>query len=98
MKHIETVIQQFLSSINYNEPVLIKKNYDSKTITIYCCHPGWLIGKYGQSVERLEKEIQEATSGFDKVAFVETDEYIMPIQDWNKIWNDRAKARLDMYK
>lgn len=98
MANVESVVQKFLSSINYKEPVLIKKNYDSRTITIYCCHPGILIGRCGQDVERLEKALKEKTVCFDKVRFEETDEYILPVQNWNKIWDDRAKARAEMNK
>ena len=98
MANVEGIIQEFLSSVNYKEPVLIKKHYDSRTIVIYCNHPGILIGRYGQDVHRLEETLKEKSVCFDKVSFEETDEFILPNQDWDKIWTDRAKARSEMYK
>ena len=97
----EKIIQEWLTEIHYQKPVLIKKMHtsDKEIIKIMTTNPGILIGKRGQDTERLKDRLGNRCS----VELVEADEVIctpdtkIDTRDWNDIIDERVNARFEMW-
>ena len=97
----EKIIQEWLTEIHYQKPVLIKKMHTSgkEIIKIMTTNPGILIGKGGQDIERLKDRLGNRCS----VELVEADEVIctpdtkIDTRDWSDIIEERVISRLEMW-
>ena len=97
----EKIIQEWLTEIHYQKPVLIKKMYtsDKKIIKIITTNPGILIGKGGQDIGRLQDRLGNRYS----IELVEADEVIctpdtkIDTRDWNDIIDERIASRFKMW-
>lgn len=97
----EKIIQEWLTEIHYQSPVLIKKTHtsDKEIIKIMTTNPGILIGKGGQDIERLKDRLGNRCS----VELVEADEVIctpdtkIDTRDWSDIIEERVISRLEMW-
>ena len=97
----EKIIQEWLTEIHYQKPVLIKKMDTSgkEIIKIMTTNPGILIGKGGQDIARLKDKLGNRCS----VELVEADEVIctpdtkIDTRDWSDIIEERAISRLEMW-
>lgn len=95
---VEIIISQYLKSIKYNEPVLIRKKYSNCTVEIICTKPGLIIGLDGKPINELQDKLKRETHGnISHVRIIEADEVVTSDQNWDKICDERAKARLEMY-
>ena len=97
----EKIIQEWLTEIHYQKPVLIKKMDTSgkEIIKIMTTNPGILIGKGGRDIERLKDRLGNRYS----VELVEADEVIctpdtkIDTRDWDDIIDERVNARFEMW-
>ena len=97
----EKIIQEWLTEIHYQSPVLIKKTYtsDKEIIKIMTTNPGILIGKGGRDIGRLKDRLGNRYS----VELVEADEVIctpdtkIDTRDWSDIIEERVISRLEMW-
>lgn len=95
---VEKIIQDWLKEINYNKPVMMKKNYADKTVTIMTTNPGILIGKCGKDIANLQSKIG------GKIILLEADEIIctkdatIDTRDWDDIIEARVAARFEMWE
>ena len=97
----EKIIQEWLTEIHYQKPVLIKKMHTSgkEIIKIMTINPGILIGKGGQDIGRLKDRLGNRCS----VELVEADEVIctpdtkIDTRDWNDIIDERVMSRFEMW-
>lgn len=97
----EKIIQEWLTEIHYQKPVLIKKMYTSgkEIIKIMTTNPGILIGKGGRDIGRLKDKLGNRCS----VELVEADEIIctpdtkIDTRDWDDIIDERVMSRFEMW-
>lgn len=97
----EKIIQEWLTEIHYQSPVLIKKIHasDKELIKIMTTNPGILIGKGGRDIKRLKDKLGNRCL----VELVEADEIIctpdtkIDTRDWDDIIDERVMSRFEMW-
>ena len=67
----ETLLKEWMSNIDYKEPIGYYRNISQRTMEIYSTRIGALIGKAGTNVDKLEQMLSEEFRGDWKVRFVE---------------------------
>ena len=84
---VEAIISQYLKSINYNEPILIKRKYSDSEVEIVCTRPGHIIGSCGKPIKELQDKIRRETHGsISHIRITEADRVVTSNQKWIKIW------------
>ena len=74
---IQDIIQNYLNSIHYDKPVMVKGYNHEDKITIYTRNPGCLIGYKGEPWKKLVEELKEVTHNSNLVVkIVEVQEII----------------------
>lgn len=69
---IETIVQKWLNELQYKKPVMIKVDHNVNILTITTVNPGILIGRYGEDIETLRKELGDNW----KISLIEADEIV----------------------
>lgn len=102
---IEDVIQNYLSNIHYDKPVMIKGYNHEDEITIYTCNPGCLIGYKGEPWKKFVEELKEVTHNNNLVVnIVEVQEIIcgsdakIDTRPWAEIREERVLTRMAMWE
>lgn len=98
---VEKIIQEWLTEIHHQSPVLINKTHtsDKEIIKIMATNPGVLIGKGGRDIERLKERLGNGWT----VEIIEADEIIctpdtkIDTRDWGDIIDERVNARFEMW-
>lgn len=101
---IQDVIQNYLNSIHYDKPVMVKGYNHDDEITIYTRNPGYLIGYKGEAWNKLVNELKEVTHNNKlRVNIVEIQEIIcgnnakIDTRPWAEIREERVLARMSTW-
>lgn len=102
---IQDIIQNYLNSIHYDKPIMVKGYNHEDEITIYTRNPGWLIGYKGESWNRLIEELKEVTHNNNLVVnIVEIQDIIcgsdarIDTRPWAEIREERVLERMAMWE
>lgn len=73
MRDIRNILKQWKAEAKATR--VIQFRYDSSTgvLSIYTSQPGYLIGRYGNLVEKYKQILKDSVRSFTKVEFVETE-------------------------
>lgn len=102
---IQDVIQNYLNSIHYDKPVMVKGYNHDDEITIYTRNPGYFIGYKGEPWNKLIEELKKVTHNDNLVVnLVEIQEIIcgsdakIDTRPWSEIREERVLARMSMWR